>query len=225
MIKGILFDFDGVLFDTERYYNKIEQEFIDYYDYPVPKERMKKLICADTSIDIFDEILEGYEDKVDKNEFKKKMFEFHEFYDNGELPFEKLLFDDVEPLLVWLKENGYKVACASRSPLEHIRKGLQKADIEQYFDIYVTGEDFKLNKPAPDCYIYCMEKLGLNNNECLVVEDSPNGILAARNAGMKVVVRKDYDIGLDQSGGDYYIDHFDEIPHIIRGIYEEGATN
>ena len=218
MIKGILFDFDGVLFDTERYYNKIEQDFIDYYHYPVPKDRMKKLICADTSIDIFDEILKGYEDVVDKQEFKDKMFGFYKFYDDGKLPFKKLIFSDVEPLLKWLKENNYKIACASRSPLEHIRNGLQEANIEKYFDLYVTGQDFKLNKPAPDCYLYCKEKLGLSSDECLVVEDSPNGILAAKNANMKVVVRKDYDLGLNQSGGDYYVDCFDEIPNVIKDI-------
>lgn len=218
MIKGILFDFDGVLFDTERYYNRIEMDFVDHYGYPVPKSRMKKLICADTSIDIFDEILEGYEDQVDKEEFKKNLFDFYKYYNDGKLPFKELVFKDVKPFLKWLKLGGYRIACASRSPYEHIRNGLVEAEIEEYFDIYVTGEDFKLNKPSPDCYLYCMEKLGLKNDECLVVEDSPNGIMAARNAGMKVVVRKDHDIGLDQSGADYYIDDFTEMIDIIRKI-------
>lgn len=215
MIKAIFFDFDGILFDTERYYNRVEQAFVEAYKYPIPKERMKLLICADTSIDIFDEILKGYEDKVDKQEFKDNLNKWWKLK-TPITPYKDLLFKDVKPALKWLKENGYIVACASRSALDYIKKGLEEVDIIDYFDLYVTGQDFKLNKPAPDCYLYCRDYFKLNSDECLVVEDSPNGIKAAHNANMKVVVRKDYDIGLNQEGGDFYLDDYSELPQVLN---------
>ena len=214
MIKAVLFDFDGILFDTERYYNKVEQDFISAYNYPLPKERMKLLICADTSIDIFDVILDGYRDVIDKQEFIENLNKWWK-EKTPITPYKDLLFPDVIPILKWLKENNYYVACASRSSFDYIQKGLKEVDIEKYFDLYVTGEDFKLNKPAPDCYLYCRDKFGLTSDECLVIEDSPNGIKAAHNANMKVVVRKDYDIGLNQDNGDFYLDDYRELPQII----------
>lgn len=215
MIKAVLFDFDGVLFDTERYYNKTEQAFVEAYNYPVPKERMKLLICADTSIDIFDEILKGYEDVVDKQEFKDNLNKWWQLK-TPITPYKDLLFPDVKPILKWLKENNYKVACASRSALDYIKKGLEEVNIIDYFDLFVTGQDFKLNKPAPDCYLYCRDYFKLSSDECLVVEDSPNGIKAAHNADMKVVVRKDYDLGLNQDGGDFYLDNYSELPQVLN---------
>ena len=219
MIKGIFFDFDGVLFNTEAYYNKMEMSFLDEIDSPLPRDRMKMLICADTSIDIFDEMLKGYEDQIDKEEFKKALFNHYEENPRFQnTPFKALLFEDVPPILKWLKENDYKIACASRSNQDYLEDGLGQCDILDYFDVVTSGANFKKNKPDPECYLYCLEKCGLKKEECLIIEDSPNGIKAAHNAGIRVVVRKDHEIGLDQSGGDYYVENYDELKDIIKKI-------
>lgn len=132
MIKGILFDFDGVLFNTELHYFKKKLEYLDYVGSPLPKERMKLFICSDASIDIYDEVLKGYEDIIDKVEFKKSMKEFLDTRYPRYIgtPFKELIFEDVKPILKWLKENGYKIACASKSNLDYIREGLEQTEIQ-----------------------------------------------------------------------------------------------
>lgn len=217
MIKAVFFDFDGILFDTERMWNSLESGYVIKKGYPFLADRMKLMICCDKSIDIFDVILEGYEDIIDKKEFEKDLFEYLNEV-NPVTPFEDIIFPDVKPILKWLKDNNYLIACASSSSYDYVSEGLNKADIFKYFDLIVSGRDFERNKPYPDCYEHCMNSFNLKPDECLVVEDSPNGILCGHNAGMKVVVRKDYDIGLDQRGGDYFLDSYDELPAIIDRI-------
>ncbi len=217
MIKGILFDLDGVLFNSEAPFVRERVEFLDHINSPLPRERLGLLICTDNSVDIYAKMLEGYEDQIDKEKFKRSMKEYvDEKY--GDLILKDLIFPDVKPILEWLKKKGYKIACASRSDMEYISKALSESGIIDYFDVVASGADFTRNKPDPECYLYCMRYLGLDRDECLIVEDSPNGIKAARNAGIRVVVRKEYEIGLDQSGADYYLDTYDELPAIIADI-------
>lgn len=219
MIKAILFDMDGVLFDTEVYDNMLLCEFLEVTGSPLPKERVKKLICPDRETDYVGEMLAGYEDVIDREPFYKAMWDYL-FAQRHRTSYEDLMYRDVKPALRWLRENGYLLACASSSPYKYVIDGLTEAKIDGYFDVIVSGQDFKRNKPAPDCYLYCAEKLNVKPEECLVVEDSHNGILSGKNAGMPVLVRKEYSLGLDQSGGDYYADDYSDLEKIIK-IFDE----
>ena len=73
-----------------------------------------------------------------------------------------------------------------------------------------TGDDFKESKPSPEIYLWCMDKFGLKNNECLVIEDSPYGIEAAKNASMMVVARKTT-FSFSQDNADMIVDNLNEI--------------
>ena len=88
----------------------------------------------------------------------------------------------------------------------YINKALIDCEIKEYFDVVLSGHDFTRSKPDPEIYLTAMKKLGLDNDECLVIEDSPYGIKAGKNAGMFVGCRRDYNFGLDQSESDYIFD-------------------
>jgi len=217
MIKAILFDFDGVLFDTETYDNKLLRDYLISIHSPIPGERMKLLICSDKTKDIFDDVIAGYEDQVDKESFKKGLIaDISE--KRKHLPFADLVFEDTERCVKWMKEQGYSIACASSSSLDYVQRGLKEGKVAQYFDLMVSGDDFTRSKPDPDIYLYCADKLQVKPEECLVVEDSPNGIASGKAAGMHVVVRRDHFLGLNQEGGDDYIDTFDELPAILKRL-------
>lgn len=79
------------------------------------------------------------------------------------------------------------------------------------FDLLATGDDFKRSKPAPDIYLYCLEKSGARAEECMVVEDSSYGIEAGKAAGLLVCARRDTFFHMDQSKAELLFDRLDEL--------------
>jgi len=118
----------------------------------------------------------------------------------------------IPELLAALKGARVKTAVASSSSLALIRLVLEKLQISEYFDALVTGEEVKNSKPAPDIFIKAAELLGCPPENCAVVEDSANGVLAAKNAGMYCVAYRNISSGKqDLSPADMIINSFEEI--------------
>jgi len=84
-----------------------------------------------------------------------------------------------------------KVALASSSPLKVIKFVLDKFDINKYFDLVVSGDMVEHGKPSPDIYNYAAKSLGLECDECVVIEDSINGVISAKSAGMYCIAVPD----------------------------------
>lgn len=108
---------------------------------------------------------EEYFAKIDINKPKKGMFE----------------------LLDYLKTTDIKLAIASGSNTEIVINNFTELNALDYFDAFVGGEKVNNGKPAPDIFLYAARELGVKPEECIVFEDSANGILAAVNAGMKTI--------------------------------------
>ena len=95
---------------------------------------------------------------------------------------------------------------------------MKSSDLEQYFDLIVSGFDFKRSKPDPEIYLTSAAKLNSAVEECLVVEDSPCGIKAGKNAGRLVAARNDHVFGFDQSEADFHFDTLEDLEKILRTI-------
>lgn len=95
------------------------------------------------------------------------------------------LLPGVTELLDFLYARGIKMAIASSSPMSEIKENVERLGLSKYFSAFVSGYDVKNGKPAPDVFLAAAEKLGTPPDECFVFEDSPNGVRAAYNAGMK----------------------------------------
>ena len=90
-----------------------------------------------------------------------------------------------------LKINGYTLAIASSTVLSAVERQVRAAGIREYFDVVLGGDDVKDGKPAPDIYLMAAEKLGKDPSQVIVIEDSYNGIKAARAAGAKAIMVPD----------------------------------
>ena len=90
-----------------------------------------------------------------------------------------------------LKSRGYKLAVASNSIRNTIDVMMEKANLNRYLDLIVSAEDVKNPKPAPEIYVLAMRSLGLNPENCLIVEDNENGIKAAIASGAYVLKVRD----------------------------------
>ena len=98
-----------------------------------------------------------------------------------------------EALLEWLKANGYSVALATATPVDRASLYLNNVGLLRYFDKVCSARQVKNGKPEPDIYLFAANKLGLAPEECLALEDSPNGARSAAAAGCKTVLIPDLD--------------------------------
>lgn len=187
MIKAIVFDMDGVLFDTERLYNiawkKAAQDYPIDYDLDALIVQCIGLNHNDTRA-LFARLLG--EDFPTEEYFGRIRPYFQEMIER-ELP----LKSGVHEILSWLKANGYPIALATSTSRPSVLSHLTRHDMLDYFDAIITGDMVEHSKPAPDIYLLACKALHTDPADCIAVEDSPNGIRSAFAAGMMPVMVPD----------------------------------
>lgn len=210
MKKGIFFDLDGVLVDSEPIHMKQEAEYLKHCHLDHLIERLPMMIGTHKGQDPWRILTEGEKLPGTLEEFKEGLYR-HKQEVLSAIHFSDYLFKDVKETLKELKKRGCKLACASSSSKQYILEILQEGEILEYFDLIVSGDEFTRSKPDPEIYHHCRHYFGLKKEECLVIEDSPMGIEAGKNAGLEVGARRDRRFNLDQSKSDFLFDDLREI--------------
>ena len=177
MVKACLFDLDGVVFDTEPLYtlfwrnlDKRLRPNIDNFEH---------IIKGQTLVQIYDKYFAGEEKKQEEitafvNEYEQNM-SFN--YITG---FEDFVKD--------VRSKGIKTAVVTSSNLEKMQNVYNKhPEFKGYFDEILTSEDFEESKPSPDCYLKAAARFGLSPKECIVFEDSFNGLRSGIASGARVI--------------------------------------
>lgn len=209
MKDTVIFDMDGVLFDSEQMYI---QEIIDFFrenNISLSLEKAKQIIGVDDTR--FYQLLTSWW-QSDKGDFLTK----YEVYDRrlirNYLPIVNL---DIYTLLAYLKKNHYKVALASNSHVELIHHALKQTGLFDYFDYIASGENFERSKPDPMIYLDVVDSLHSTIDRCLIIEDSTPGIQAAINAKIDVLALKDTRFGMKQDHATKVINTLlDVIPYL-----------
>lgn len=188
-IKGVLFDMDGVVLDTEKLYTRFWQEAAQYYGYPMTKEQALGMRSLNRGVG--EAKLKSYfGEGVDYDQVRNKRMELMDAF----IAIEGVeLKPGIVELLDYLDAKGIKRAIATSSPLERTQKYLSQWNLVNRFDALISGYMVEKGKPEPDIYLYAASQLGLKPNECMVLEDSPTGILAAYRAGCVPVMVPDQD--------------------------------
>ncbi len=188
-IKGVLFDMDGVILDTEKLYTRFWVEAAQSLGYQMTYEMA--LGMRSLSRQAGERQLKAYlGEEVDYHEVRETRICIMEAFieENG-----VELKPGIHELLAFLKEYGIKTSIATSSPLDRTKKYLSQVGLVDAFDALVSGHMVEHGKPEPDIYLYAASNLGLKPEECLVLEDSPTGILAAYRAGCVPVMVPDQD--------------------------------
>ena len=179
-IEAVLFDMDGVIFDTESIYLDIWTKVFQSYGYIMTRDvyisvmgRGRKNVIK-TFVDLYGEYLPIIQMYKDKDE------ELMQVIDKGQVPMKV----GVKEILTFLKENGYKVALATSAKRERAIKQLKMANIKELFDCIVCGDEVINAKPNPEIFLKAAEELSVKPENCIVIEDSPAGIESAYNANM-----------------------------------------
>ncbi len=187
MIKAVVFDMDGLMFDTEKIGIRTWKTLSVELGYP----KLDGLIytCFGTNHNFkrkyFSEVL-GEDFPYD--EFCRREVEVTgKTLDEEGVPHKPGLIE----LLEYLKENNIKRAVATSTPYAPAISHIKKGGIYDYFDVIITGDMTENGKPAPDIYLKACSELGVNPEDAMGLEDSFNGVRAIHSAGMKAVMIPD----------------------------------
>lgn len=190
MIKAIIFDMDGLMFDTESLATKCFIKAAEVQGYKMTKEETHLVLGfkREAIYKFYEKYFKEKNNGVDGIALVDYQYNYLEniLFTKGP---DKMSY--LDELLKYLKKNKYKIAVASSSDLEHINNNLTKTKTLDFFDVIVSGGEVKNGKPAPDIFLLASERLGISPSECLVLEDSKFGIEAAYSAGIKSVMIPD----------------------------------
>ena len=187
-IRGFIFDMDGTLFDTEKLYRAFWYVVAEQRGFHVDDEmlsRMRGMALPKGAL-----IFETRNPEFSYYEERRRRMELvYEEVDRNGVP-EK---PGLRKLLAFLRAQGYRTAVASSSPEAQVQRYMERNGLTEQFDVLLGGDAVENGKPAPDLFLLAAEKLGLPPAECVVVEDSENGIRAGAAAGGFVIGIPDLD--------------------------------
>lgn len=208
-IEAVIFDMDGVLINSEPIYFEIERNSFVHFGAAVSEEEHHGYVGV-TLKSMWRQVL----DKHRLNCTVEQVLSFHKYNVMKTMSEHNHLksIPDVDRWLSWLKGKGIPVAVASSSPLTLIELIMDKTGLGPYFNVKVTGEEVKFGKPAPDIFLHTANLLGVEPSSCIVIEDSRNGVQAAKSAGMRCIGYQNPGSGnQDLSLADYVITNYEQL--------------
>ena len=179
--KAVIFDMDGVIFDTEKVYLDIWTEVFEKYGYKMTKE-LYVTVMGTGRKNVIKTFLENFGDDLPiEKMYEEKDNQLFYIIENQGIP----LKEGVKELFSMLKEKNYKIALATSAKRERVEKQIKDKWLKESFDAIVCGDDVEKGKPSPDIFLKAAKKIDVEPENCFVVEDSPAGIKAAFSGGMK----------------------------------------
>jgi len=187
MIKAVIFDMDGTLIDTEKYYREFWPKALAEFGYHMTDEQVLSIRSLGRPF-APERFREWYGEDFDYIRVRNKRQEMmNEYLEKTGIEIKP----GAREILSFLKENNIAAAVATASDMTRTEKYLSEVGIKDCFTKLISAAMVREGKPSPDIYIYACEQLGFRPDECIAVEDAPNGIIAAYRAGCRVVMVPD----------------------------------
>jgi beta-phosphoglucomutase len=193
MLQAVIFDFDGVIADTEPVHFKAFNEVLGRYGIEVSKEAYYREYLGYSDHDCFETIKKENPDKIGKTSLKSLMQQKSKSY-LAYIKDQSCVIDHVSDFLRMLADNNLLIAICSGGLRNEIETVLLKARLHDFFEVIVSANEVKKGKPDPEGFVLALQILNSNHpgktikaGDCVVVEDSHWGLEAAAAAGMHTV--------------------------------------
>ncbi len=186
-IRGVVFDMDGLLLDTEAIFKAAWQHAARVCGYTLSDEMFLKFIGR-TATDTDDLMVDIFGQEFVPKRFRQVADEYAEdFEDKHGLPVKP----GVHALIAFCRQRGWPMAVASSTHAAEVERRLTTSELRHEFKVIVCGDQVSQGKPQPEIYLNAAERLGLAPEACLALEDSHAGVTAAHRAGMTVFMVPD----------------------------------
>lgn len=211
MLKAVIFDMDGVIIDSEPLHNKAYHDMFDEIGIDVSAE-MYQSFTGQSTINICKRLCDHFNLKQSPESLVSlKRKHYKRFFERDS---ELALIDGVLDLIKDYHNNGVTLVLGSSASMGGINQIFERFNLDQYFKAKFSGGDLKQSKPHPEIFIKSAEATGFNREECLVIEDSTNGVEAAKAAGIFCVGYDSFHSkNQDYSKADMVISDFKEIAY------------
>ena len=219
MIRAVLFDFDGVVVQSEPLHMRTFLELLAPYGVTVPERRWYREFAGTGSRHIFEVLVREHRLGLDVDALVARRKELYEsLVRSGHLKETR----GVREFVSSIRKRGIRTAIVSGSHTTNIRAAIETLRLDGMFELIVSGDDIKVRKPDPGPFLHAAKLLGASPPECLVIEDSYSGCEAARKAGMMLAwLKPDVDMdpppGFDISIPDFAGDSMPRLAALMRG--------
>jgi HAD superfamily hydrolase (TIGR01509 family) len=206
LIKALVFDFDGTILDTETQHYNAFQEMYKEHGSELPLEVWGECIGTHSGFNPYEYLEEQINKKLNHEELRIKKTERALALIKEQKP-----LPGIENYLKAAKEMGLKIGLASSSSRQWVMEHLERIGLSHYFEVIKTADDVEKVKPDPALYLKAVDELGVRPGEAIAFEDSVNGSLAAKKAGL-------YCVAIPNPVTRHM--QFDEVDHQMESIAE-----
>lgn len=202
---AVIFDMDGVIVDTEKFYLDTLAKLFEAEGIEVPFDDLCVTVGASYK-DFKRNLVRWFELGGEHLTEDEALARYNVWEVRNQPDFAALLNPGVVETIAELKRRGVRVALASSSPMSNILLVLEACGLSDAFELVTSGEQFHESKPNPEIYLHTLENLGLPAGDCCCVEDSVPGITAGKAAGLTVFAKREDRFGFTQEAADRIID-------------------
>ena len=199
MLRAVIFDFDGVITDSEILHLEAFNRVLAQYDVEITVEDYYKDYLGLTDVECFKALADEGRLKVETQEIENFVKQKNEIFEET-LKADSRIIEGVVDFLAMLRQNSVRMAICSGALLAEIELILKQAQLGHFFEVIVSADEIEKGKPDPEGYLLALERLNQNDNnailpdECIVIEDSHWGLEAGKAAGMHTVaITNSYD--------------------------------
>ncbi|MFR7405154.1 MAG: HAD family hydrolase [Coriobacteriaceae bacterium] len=214
--SAVIFDMDGVIVDTEKFYLDTLARLFEAEGIEVPFEDLCVTVGASYK-DFKRNLVRWFELGGEHLAEEEALARYNVWEERNQPDFAALLNHGVVETIAELKRRSVRVALASSSPMSNILLVLEACGLSDAFELVTSGEQFHESKPNPEIYLHTLENLGLPAGDCCCVEDSVPGITAGKAAGLTVFAKREDRFGFTQEAADRIID---AIPDLLEAASE-----
>lgn len=209
MAKCVIFDMDGVVVNTEPVSYRADKDLFKALAIEVPDDVYATFVGS-SPINNMQRLKELYKLPHSHADLLAQRHKY--YFDVFDVADDIHLMPGVLDFIISLKDNGVKVILASSAIKIKIARILDRFELHAYFDEVISGEDFEFSKPNPAIFLEAVAKSGFNKSECIIIEDSANGIQAAKAAGVYCIgYVSGHGLPQDTTGANKIITNFKEL--------------